>query len=75
MVLADLDVLATMAAKGLVNVFLALLWPLSVLNLFGGAGIIGLIGGYLAFEFLLKPGVEQVFPELRAHREQNEKAK
>ena len=52
-----------------VNAFRALLWPVYVLQLYEGVGIIVLIGGYAAFEYALKPGVERLFPELEEHRE------
>lgn len=57
-----------------VNVFLALLWPVSVLAQFGGAGIILLVAGYLGFEYALKPGLERAFPELRALPEGEEQS-
>lgn len=51
-----------------INVFQALVWPVFVLELLGGPGIIVLIGSYLAFEYALKPGIERLFPELAEHR-------
>ncbi|MEM8767167.1 MAG: hypothetical protein AAGE43_06970 [Pseudomonadota bacterium] len=52
------------------NVFLALLWPIYVLEHFQGMGIIllvfgYLVFGYLGFEYELRPLIERRFPELR----------
>ena len=53
------------------NVFLALLWPLYILEHTGGLGIILLVLGYVLFEYALKPVVEQLLPELRDPASQN----
>lgn len=53
----------------------ALLWPAFVAGWWNGGGLLLLIGGYVAFEHLLKPQVEAVFPELRDHRLARERAK
>ena len=53
-----------------INTFLALLWPIYVMQWFGGYGIILLVAGYFAFEKLLRPVVERTLPELAAAREQ-----
>jgi len=58
-----------------VSAFQALLWPAFVAGWWNGGGLLLLIGGYLAFEHLLKPRVEQVFPELREHRLARERSK
>lgn len=62
---AAVEYLIRFSLMAFLNVFLALLWPLYVLEQFGGMGIILLALGYLAFEYGLRPLVEQVFPELR----------
>ncbi|TNF80803.1 MAG: hypothetical protein EP301_12945 [Gammaproteobacteria bacterium] len=62
---AAIEYLLRFSLMAFVNVFLALLWPLYVLEQFGGMGIILLALGYLTFEYGLRPLVEQVFPELR----------
>ena len=64
-----LEIVFRLSFLSFVNAFQALLWPLTVLQLYEGLGIILLIGSYLAFEYLLKPGVEELFPELKEHRE------
>lgn len=62
---AALEYVLRFSLMAFVNVFLALLWPLYVLEQFGGMGIILLALGYLGFEYGLRPLIEQVFPELR----------
>ena len=62
---AAIEYVLRFSLMALLNVFLALLWPFYVLEQFGGMGIILLALGYLAFEYGLRPMVEQVFPELR----------
>jgi hypothetical protein len=52
------------------NVFRALLWPLALLGWSGGWGFAVLAGGYLGFEYGLRPYVERVFPELAQQREE-----
>lgn len=56
-----------------VSALQALLWPAFVAGWWNGGGLLLLIGGYLAFEYLLKPWVEAVFPELREHRLERER--
>lgn len=51
-----------------VNTVLAAIWPVYVLQWFSGYGIVALIGGYYAFEKLLRPVVEDRFPELSKAR-------
>ena len=63
---AAIEYVLRFSLMAFLNVFLALLWPLYVLEQFGGMGIILLALGYLAFEYGLRPLVEQVFPELRS---------
>jgi hypothetical protein len=58
-----------------VSALQALLWPAFVAGWWNGGGLLLLIGGYLAFEYLLKPRVEAVFPELREHRLARERRK
>lgn len=58
-----------------INVFLAFVWPVYVLNFAGGYGIAALLLGYIAFEKLLRPVVESHFPELVVVREQRERKK
>ena len=53
-----------------VNSFLALLWPIYVARWLGGWGLLMLLGGYLAFEHLLRPQVEAHIPELKEARRQ-----
>ena len=62
---AALEYLLRFSLMAFLNVFLALLWPLFVLQQFGGPGIIVLGLGYVAFEYALRPLVEQYFPELK----------
>jgi hypothetical protein len=64
-----LEVVFRLSFLSFVNAFQALLWPLTVLQLYEGLGIILLIGSYLAFEYLLRPWIEGLFPELKEHRE------
>jgi len=52
-----------------VNSILAAIWPVYLLQWLSGYGILVLVGGYLAFERLLRPVVENRFPELRAARQ------
>ena len=51
-----------------VNGILAALWPVYLLQWWGAWGLAVLLGGYLAFERLLRPGVEAWLPELKAAR-------
>jgi hypothetical protein len=46
------------------NLFLAFLWPAFLLEFLGGWGFIVLGGGYLLFEYVLRPAVERRLPEL-----------
>lgn len=59
------EYLLRFSVMAFVNAFLALLWPAFVLQHLGEMGIIALVGGYLLFEYALKPVVERFFPELR----------
>lgn len=52
------------------NGFLALVWPIYLLNWLGGAGLLVLVGGYLVFERVLRPLVEEHIPELKQARAQ-----
>jgi hypothetical protein len=65
-----LELVFRLSFLSFLNIFQALLWPAFVLQLYGGPGIILLVGSYLAFEHACKPGIERLFPELREHREQ-----
>ena len=67
-----LEYLFRVGFMSFVIAFKALLWPVFVLEVLGAAGIIALLLGYVAFERLLRPAVERVFPELREHRENRE---
>jgi len=58
-----------------VNGFLALLWPVYLLETLRAWGIAVLIGGYFGFERGLRPLVERWFPELQEHRIQRETRK
>lgn len=49
----------------LVNVLLAMIWPLYVLDWIGAWGFALLGGGYFVFELVLRPLVEGWIPELR----------
>ncbi|MFP6817316.1 MAG: hypothetical protein VB949_16845 [Pseudomonadales bacterium] len=53
------------AVQSLVNVILALIWPVYVLQWLGGWGLVALGGGYLLFEKVLRPYVEGWFPQLQ----------
>jgi hypothetical protein len=68
---AAIEYVLRVSLLAFVNVFLAALWPLYVLQLLKGTGIILLGLGYLAFEYALRPLVEQHFPELRDPASQN----
>lgn len=57
------------------NGFLALLWPVYLLDRLGLWGIAILIGGYFGFERVLRPIVENWFPELQDHRIERETRK
>ncbi len=50
--------------QSFLNGFLAFLWPVYFMNLLGIWGIALLVGGYYAFEKLLRPAVERRLPEL-----------
>lgn len=65
-----LELVFRLSSLSFLNAFQAFLWPAFVLQLYGGLGIILLVGSYLAFEHACKPGIERLFPELREHREQ-----
>ncbi len=58
-----------------INVFLAFVWPVYVLDFAGGYGLAALLLGYIAFEKLLRPVVENHFPELVAVRAERERKK
>ena len=51
--------------QSFVNGFLAFLWPVYVLDWLGTWSIALLVGGYYAFEKLLRPAVEGWLPDLR----------
>ncbi len=51
-----------------VNSFLALLWPVYVLQWMPEYGVFMLFGAYFVFEMALRPGLERVFPELAQAR-------
>ena len=57
------------------NGFLALLWPVYLLQRLELWGIAILIGGYYGFERVLRPIVENWFPELHEHRIERETRK
>jgi hypothetical protein len=54
--------------ESFINGFKALIWPLYVIDGFGGWGIALLVVGYLAFERVARPIVEQTLPELKQAR-------
>ncbi|MEE8244615.1 MAG: hypothetical protein V3R27_06450 [Pseudomonadales bacterium] len=60
-----IEYLLRFGLQSIINVFLALLWPLHVIDAFGVWGIVALIVAFLGFERLLRPTVERHFPELR----------
>lgn len=62
---AAIEYLFRFSVMAFVNAFLALLWPVYVLEQLGGMGIILLVVGYLGFEYVLRPVIEKIFPELR----------
>lgn len=62
---AALEYLLRFSLMAVLNVFLALIWPLYVLQYLGGPGIILLGLGYVGFEYGLRPLLEQYFPELK----------
>jgi hypothetical protein len=53
------------AVQSLVNVILALIWPVYVLQWLEGWGLVALGGGYLLFEKVLRSYVEGWFPQLQ----------
>ena len=53
-----------------INAFQALLWPLMVAAWWDGGGLVLLLAGYAAFEYLLKPRLDHLLPELLVHRDQ-----
>lgn len=57
------------------NGFLALLWPVYLLERMELWGIAVLIGGYFGFERVLRPIVENWLPELKEHRTERENRK
>lgn len=52
----------------IINTLLAAIWPVYLLQWSTGYGFAVLVVGYFAFEKLLRPVVEQRFPELAAAR-------
>ena len=70
-----LEFVFRLAWNSLLNTFLALIWPVLLLNLVGGWGIALLVVGYFGYERILRPRVESLFPELqpvKALQEENE---
>lgn len=53
-----------------INAFQALLWPLMVAAWWDGGGLVLLLAGYAAFEYLLKPRLDHLLPELLVHRDE-----
>jgi len=51
-----------------VNVFRALLWPFYILEQYAGTGLVVLIVGYFGFEYLLRPRLDNLFPELAGQK-------
>jgi len=49
--------------ESLVNAFIALLWPIYLLQRTGAWGLVVLAGGYFVFRFLLRPLLVRWFPE------------
>lgn len=60
-----LEFLLRVGLLSFVNVILAFLWPVFVLERLGGWGLVVLALGYLAFQHTLRPRVEARFPRLR----------
>ena len=60
-----LEFVFRLAWNSLLNTFLALIWPVLLLNLVGGWGIALLVVGYFGYERILRPRVELLIPELR----------
>ena len=60
------EYLLRFAVMSFVNVALAMIWPVYLLQLLGVWGFVVLGGGYLLFEKVLRPHVENWLPELRA---------
>jgi hypothetical protein len=59
------EYLLRFAVMSFVNVALAMIWPVYVVQLLGVWGYVVLGGGYLLFEKVLRPYVETWLPELR----------
>ena len=70
-----IEYLLRFGLMSVVNSFQALIWPAFVLQWLGGYGIALLIGGYFGFEKVLRPLVEDWFPELADARRQTERRK
>ena len=49
----------------LMNMLWAFMWPVLLIELLGGWGIVILVAGFFAFEKLLRPLVESAVPELQ----------
>lgn len=60
-----LEYLLRLGIMSFVNVLLALLWPVLLLDRLGAWGLLLLPAAYFAFERWLRPEVEARFPELR----------
>lgn len=67
-----LEYLFRLGIMSFVNVLLAFLWPLLLLEHLGGWGLLILPAAYLLFERLLRPGIESAVPELAQARRTKE---
>ena len=63
-----LEFILRISFMSFVNGFLALIWPVYLLNWLGAPALLVLLGGYLAFERVLRPFVESHIPELKEAR-------
>ncbi len=71
-----IELIGRWLADSIMNMVQAFLWPLSLVELIGGAaGAAVLLGIHLGFEYLLRPIAEQRFPELAQDRAEKEEKK
>ena len=61
--------------QSIINLVLALIWPVYLLDRLGAWAIVLLIAGFLAFEKAFRPVLEQRLPELREARLKKARAK
>ena len=70
-----IEYLFRLGLMSIVNTVLAAIWPVYLLQWAAGYGFLILAAGYFAFEKLLRPIVEQRFPELAVARAAAERKK